>query len=70
MLCPRHPLAVLRANSVIAEHLPGTSPVDEELRRFDDYMKNVSIRDIQGTPRKRSLYLQWRPFVIEYNRSN
>jgi integrase/recombinase XerC len=34
-------LVVLRAKSVIAGHLPGTTPVDEELRRFDDHMKNV-----------------------------
>jgi integrase/recombinase XerC len=32
---------VLRVNSVIAEHLSGTTPVDEELRRFDDHMKHV-----------------------------
>ena len=36
-----HLLVVLRAKSVIAGHLPGTTPVDEELRRFDDHMKNV-----------------------------
>jgi len=36
-----HLLVVLRANSVIADRLPGTSPIDEELRRFDDHMRNV-----------------------------
>jgi integrase/recombinase XerC len=37
----RHLLVVLRANSVIAEHLPVSTPVDEELRRFDDYMNHA-----------------------------
>ena len=37
----RHLLIVLRANSVIAERCPGTIPVDEELRCFDDHMRNV-----------------------------
>ncbi len=36
-----HLLVVLRTNSVIAEHLPGMTPVDKELRRFDDHMKDV-----------------------------
>jgi integrase/recombinase XerC len=49
----RHLLTVLRANSVIAEHRPGNTPVDEELRRFDGYMKNV--RGL--APRTRSRYL-------------
>ena len=48
-----HLLAVLRANSVIAERLPGTSPVDEELRRFDEHMKNV--RGLAAETRRRSL---------------
>jgi integrase/recombinase XerC len=34
-------LIVLRANAIIAERCPGTIPVDEELRCFDDYMRNV-----------------------------
>ncbi len=46
-------LIVLRANSVIAEHLPGTTPVDDELRRFDDYMNQV--RGL--APRTRSMFL-------------
>jgi integrase/recombinase XerC len=37
----RHLLVVLRARSVIAGLLPGTTPMDEELRRFDDHMRNV-----------------------------
>jgi len=36
-----HLLVVLRANSVIAEPLVGTTPVDEELRRFDEHMNHV-----------------------------
>jgi integrase/recombinase XerC len=48
-----HLLVVLRVNSVIAEPLPGASPVDEELRRFDGYMK--SVRGL--APRTRSRYL-------------
>lgn len=50
----KHLLTVLRANSVIAEHRPGNSPVDEELRRFDGYMKNV--RGL--APRTRRGYLR------------
>jgi integrase/recombinase XerC len=34
-------LVLLRSKSVIAERRPGTTPVDEELRRFDDHMRNV-----------------------------
>ena len=34
-------LSVLRSKSVIAERGPATTPVDEELRRFDENMKNV-----------------------------
>ena len=36
-----HLLVVLRARSVIAGILPGTTPMDEELCRFDDHMRNV-----------------------------
>jgi integrase/recombinase XerC len=36
-----HLLVVLRSKSVIAERRPATTPVDEELRRFDEHMKNV-----------------------------
>jgi integrase len=36
-----HLLVVLRANGVIAEPSVGTTPVDEELRRFDDHMNHV-----------------------------
>ncbi len=36
-----HLLVVLRANAVIAERSPGTTAVDEELRRFDEYMDHV-----------------------------
>jgi integrase/recombinase XerC len=34
-------LVLLRSKSVIAERRSGTTPVDEELRRFDDHMRNV-----------------------------
>jgi integrase/recombinase XerC len=36
-----HLLVVLRSKSVIAERRPATTPVDEDLRRFDEHMKNV-----------------------------
>jgi integrase len=36
-----HLLIVLRSKSVIAERPTGATPVDEELRRFDDHMRNV-----------------------------
>jgi integrase/recombinase XerC len=36
-----HWLVVLRANGVIAEPPVGTTPVDEELRRFDEHMHHV-----------------------------
>ncbi len=36
-----HLLVVLRAESVIAELRLGTTPVDEELRRFDEHMDHV-----------------------------
>ena len=36
-----HLLVVLRANAVIAEPPVGTTPVDDELRRFDDPMNHV-----------------------------
>jgi site-specific recombinase XerD len=36
-----HWLAVLRANGVIAEPAVGATPVDEELRRFDEHMHHV-----------------------------
>jgi hypothetical protein len=48
-----HLLVVLRANSVIAEPSIGMTPVDEELRRFDEYINHV-----QGlAPRTRSQQL-------------
>jgi integrase/recombinase XerC len=37
----RHWLVVLRANGVVAEPPMGTTPVDEELRRFDEHMHHV-----------------------------
>ena len=36
-----HLLVVLRANGVIAKSPVGTTPVDEELRRFDEHMHHV-----------------------------
>ena len=50
----RHLLVVLRAEAVIAERAPGTTPVDEEVRRFDDHMNHV--RGLAPTTRK--LYLR------------
>jgi integrase/recombinase XerC len=35
-----HLLIVLRSKSVIAERPPATTPVDEELRRFDNHMRH------------------------------
>lgn len=49
----RHLLVVLRAEAVIAERAPGTTPVDEELRRFDEHMDHV--RGL--APGTRRLYL-------------
>ncbi len=50
----RHLLVVLRAETVIAERVPETTPVDEELRRFDDHMNHV--RGL--APRTCTLYLR------------
>lgn len=50
----RHLLVVLRAEAVIAERVPGTTPVDEELRRFDEHMDHV--RGL--APGTRTLYLR------------
>ena len=36
-----HLLVLLRANAVIADPSIGLTPVDEELRRFDDHMNHV-----------------------------
>lgn len=49
-----HLLVVLRANSVIAEPSIGMTPVDEELRHFDEYMNHV--RGL--APRTRSQHLR------------
>jgi len=49
-----HLLVVLRANGDIAERAPGTTPVDEEVRRFDDHMNHV--RGL--TSKTRVLYLR------------
>ncbi|OGT19070.1 MAG: integrase [Gallionellales bacterium RIFOXYB12_FULL_54_9] len=48
-----HLIVVLRANSVIAEPSIGMTPVDEELRHFDEYMNHV--RGL--APRTRSQHL-------------
>lgn len=48
-----HLLVVLRANSVIAEPSIGMTPVDEELRHFDEHMNHV--RGL--APRTRSQHL-------------
>ena len=49
-----HLLVVLRANAVIAEPPLGTTPVDIELRRFDDHMNHVCGL----APKTRSQYLR------------
>jgi site-specific recombinase XerD len=49
-----HLLVVLRAEAVIAERVAGATPVDEELRRFDEHMDHV--RGL--APRTRSMYLR------------
>ena len=49
-----HLLLVLRAEAVIPEAAPGTTPVEEELRRFDAYMDHV--RGLAPTTRR--LYLR------------
>jgi len=49
----RHLLVVLRAEVVIAESIWGATPIDEELRRFDDHMNHV--RGL--APATRSMYL-------------
>jgi integrase/recombinase XerC len=36
-----HLLAILRSEAVIPEPAPRTTPVDEELRRFEEYMDHV-----------------------------
>ena len=49
-----HWLVVLRAKGVIAEPPAGTTPVDEELRHFDDHM-----HDVRGlAPKTRGLFLR------------
>jgi len=49
-----HLLVVLRADAIVAERSPGTTPVDQELCRFDEHMDQV--RGL--APRTRSLYLR------------
>lgn len=50
----RNLLVVLRAEAVIGEPVPGTTPVEEELRRFDEHMDHV--RGL--APKTRTLYLR------------
>ncbi len=50
----RHLLVVLRTEAVIAKRVPRTTPVDKELRHFDDHMNHV--RGL--APKTRSLYLR------------
>jgi integrase/recombinase XerC len=49
----RHLLVVLRAEAIITEPIGGTTPIDEELCRFDDHMNHV--RGL--APATRSMYL-------------
>jgi hypothetical protein len=44
----------LRVNAVIAERVTGTTPVDEELRRFDEHMGHVR----GPAPKTRSTHLR------------
>jgi integrase/recombinase XerC len=48
-----HLLALLRANAIIADPSIGQTPVDEELRRFDDHMNHV--RGLAARTRKQYL---------------
>ena len=48
-----HLLVLLRANAVIADPAIGLTPVDEELRRFDDHMNHV--RGLASKTRKHYL---------------
>ena len=50
----RHLLVILRSKAVIAERAPETTPVDEELRRFDEHMDHA--RGL--APGTRRLYLR------------
>ena len=50
----RHLLVVLRVNAVIAERVKGTTPVEDELRRFDEHMEHV--RGL--SPKTRSTHLR------------
>lgn len=44
----------MRVNAVIAERVTGTTPVDEELRRFDEHMGRVR----GPAPKTRSTHLR------------
>jgi integrase/recombinase XerC len=48
-----HLLVQLRANAVVADSAIGLTPVDEELRRFDEYMNRV--RGLAPKTRKQSI---------------
>jgi integrase/recombinase XerC len=48
-----HLLVLLRANAIIADPLIGQTPVDKELRRFDDHMNHV--RGLAAKTRKQYL---------------
>ena len=48
-----HLLVLLRANAVVADPAIGLTPVDEELRRFDDHMNHV--RGLAPKTRKTNL---------------
>lgn len=50
----RHLLVVLRVNAVIAEPVKGTTPIEDELRRFDEHMEHV--RGL--SPKTRSTHLR------------
>jgi len=50
----RHLLVVLRVNAVIDERVRGTTPVEDELRRFDEHMEHV--RGL--SPKTRSTHLR------------
>ena len=61
----RHLLVVLRANDVISEPPVGTTPVDEELRCFDDHMNHV--RGLASKTRSQCLYIIRRLLLEQFS---
>jgi len=59
-----HLLVQLRANAVIADPVIGQTPVDEELRRFDDHMNHV--RGLAPQTRKHYLAIIRRLLLLQF----